>query len=98
VFPGKDPSKPLCYPRKQFDKALAAAGLKDVTFHTLRHTAASHMVMAGVDLATVQEIMRHKTIAMTLRYAHLSPAHKKSAVDALQNALATKAEKSVETA
>ena len=34
------------------------------------------MVMAGVDLATVQEIMRHKTIAMTLRYAHLSPEHK----------------------
>jgi integrase len=98
VFPGKDPSQPLYYPRRQFDKALSSAGLKNVTFHTLRHTAASHMVMAGVDLATVQEIMRHKTIAMTLRYAHLSPAHKKSAVDALQNALIGKAEKGVETA
>jgi integrase len=98
VFPGKDPDKPLYYPRRQFEKALAAAGLADVTFHTLRHTAASHMVMAGVDLATVQEIMRHKTIAMTLRYAHLSPANKKSAVDALQNALKGQTKKDVKTA
>jgi Phage integrase family len=48
-----------------------------------RHTCASHLVMAGVDIATVREIMRHKSIEMTLRYAHLSPSHKKAAVDAL---------------
>jgi site-specific recombinase XerD len=45
------------------------------------------MVLAGVDITTVKEIMRHKTIAMTLRYAHLSPGHRKAAVDALANAL-----------
>ena len=39
--------------------------------------------MAGVDLHTVQELMGHKTIAMTLRYAHLSPAHKLDAVQRL---------------
>jgi site-specific recombinase XerD len=43
--------------------------------------------MSGVDLATVREILRHKSISMTLRYAHLAPEHKKAAVDALSNAL-----------
>jgi hypothetical protein len=37
--------------------------------------------MAGVDLTTVKEIMGHKTITMMQRYAHLSPAHKLSAVE-----------------
>jgi site-specific recombinase XerD len=46
--------------------------------------------MSGVDLATVKEIMRHKSIGMTLRYAHLSPEHKKSAVAALESALTPK--------
>ncbi len=48
---------------------------------------ASHLVMAGVDLATVREILRHKSIEMTLRYAQLTPDHKKSAVDALRGVL-----------
>jgi integrase len=48
--------------------------------------------MAGADLVTVKEIMRHKTIEMTLRYAHLAPAHKNAAVDALEQALQPKEE------
>jgi len=87
VFPGLIQGKPFYDLFRHFEKAVKAAKLKDVNFHTLRHTAASHLVMAGVDLATVQEIMRHKTITMTLRYAHLAPEHKQAAVDALQNAL-----------
>jgi len=47
--------------------------------------------MAGVDLVTVKEIMRHKSIEMTMRYAHLSPEHKKSAIDSLELALIPKA-------
>ena len=43
----------------------------------------SRLVMAGVDLRTVQELMGHKTIAMTCRYAHLAPAHLREAVDRL---------------
>jgi integrase len=87
VFPGEKPGKPFYDLTRRFEKAVEAAKLKGVTFHTLRHTAASHMVMAGVDLTTVKEIMRHKSIAMTLRYSHLSPGHRKAAVDALANAL-----------
>jgi site-specific recombinase XerD len=62
----------------------------EVTFHTLRHTTASLLVMQGVDLTTVRDILRHKSIERTLRYAHLAPAHRKAAVDALEQALKTK--------
>ena len=54
--------------------------------------------MAGVDLAAVREILPHKSIDMTLRYAHLSGDHNQAAVDAFQNALAGGAEKDAETA
>ena len=59
------------------------ADIEGVTWHTLRHTFASRLVMAGVDLKTVQDLMGHKTIAMTARYAHLSPAHKLTALEKL---------------
>jgi len=88
VFPGKEQGKPYSDLYRQFEKAVKAAGLKGVTFHTLRHTCASHLVMAGVDIVTVKEIMRHATVEMTLRYSHLAPAHKKAAVDALERSLA----------
>ncbi|MFH2145936.1 MAG: tyrosine-type recombinase/integrase [Candidatus Omnitrophota bacterium] len=52
-------------------------------FHDLRHTYASQLVMLGIDIRTVQELMGHKSIEMTLRYSHLSPPHKKHAVDIL---------------
>jgi site-specific recombinase XerD len=57
--------------------------LKDVTWHVFRHTYISRLVMAGVDLRTVQELAGHKDIKMTVRYAHLAPAHKLAAVDRL---------------
>jgi site-specific recombinase XerD len=70
-------------PRKWFATALEQAGIEDVSWHTLRHTFASRLVMAGVDLKTVQELMGHKTIAMTARYAHLAPTHKLKALEML---------------
>ena len=45
----------------------------DVTFHCLRHTAASLMVQNGVSLFDVAKILGHKTLAMTMRYAHFAP-------------------------
>lgn len=50
------------------------------SLHTLRHTFISQMVMAGVDLPTVQKIAGHASISTTMRYAHLSPEHSRAAV------------------
>jgi len=48
-----------------------------------RHTFATRLVMAGVDLYTVKTLLGHKTIQMTMRYAHLAPGHLKQAVEVL---------------
>jgi len=66
-----------------FKKACSAAEVADFRFHDLRHTFASHLVMAGVDLVTVKELMGHVGIAMTVRYSHLVPEHKAQAVTKL---------------
>jgi integrase len=63
-----------------FKRACKRASLIGVTPHTLRHTFASRLVMAGVDLRTVQELGGWQTLSMVERYAHLSPAHKAQAV------------------
>jgi integrase len=67
-----------------FDEAVARAKITDFHFHDLRHTFASRLIMAGVDLRSVQVLMGHKTINMTLRYAHLSPDHLRGAVETLK--------------
>jgi site-specific recombinase XerD len=72
-------------PRPWFEPVLAAAKLSDFSWHCLRHTFASRLVMAGVDLRTVQELLGHKTIAMTIRYAHLAPKHTLAAVERLDD-------------
>ncbi len=76
--------------RSAFEFAVKRAGLVDFHFHDLRHTFASRLIMAGVDIRTVQELMGHKTISMTLRYSHLSPDHKRKAIEALERNFAQK--------
>jgi integrase len=71
--------------KKSFKTALRRAKIQDFKFHDLRHTFASHLVMAGVDITTVKELLGHKDIKMTLRYAHLAPFHKVKAVDLLDS-------------
>ncbi len=63
---------------------MKRAGLVDVQFHNLRHTAATMMVMSGVDLVTVKEILGHSSIEMTMRYSHPTTDGKMSAVKALE--------------
>lgn len=75
--------------RKAYEKASEAAGLKDARIHDLRHTFASHLVMRGVDLRTVQVLLGHSNMKMTERYSHLSPEHKASAVRALEGLKST---------
>jgi integrase len=75
--------KPFIDVRTSFEKACMKAGIENFRFHDLRHTAASHMVMAGVDLKTVGDILGHRSITMTERYSHLTPEHKRKAVNLL---------------
>lgn len=63
-----------------FKRALRKVGIKDASLHTLRHTYASHLVMSGVDVATVQKLLGHSKINTTMRYAHLSPEYLQDAV------------------
>lgn len=71
--------------RKAFKRCVMRAGLdpKQVVIHTLRHTAITHLVQAGVDLPTVKRISGHKTMIMVERYAHQSGAHIAAAMDRL---------------
>ena len=71
--------------RKAFVRCVERAGLDptQVVRHTLRHTAITHLVQAGVDLPTVKRISGHKTMAMVERYAHQSGAHIDAAMDKL---------------
>ncbi len=83
VFPGRKEGRPYTQIRKGFLTALKKSAIKNFRFHDLRHTFASHLVMKGADLKTVQELLGHKSIEMTMRYAHLSPNHKQTAVERL---------------
>jgi len=60
-----------------------ASRLEGYTWHGKRHTFASRLVMAGVDLRTVQELGGWRTLAMVQRYSHLAPEHLQAAVERL---------------
>ena len=79
VFPGKN-GKQLDNVRAAWLGVLKIAHVEGFRWHDLRHTFASRLVMAGVDLNTVRELLGHASYQMTLRYAHLAPEHKAAAV------------------
>ena len=75
LFPGtihKD--KPIDL-RKPFETALKASEINDFHWHDLRHCTASYLAMNGASLAEIAEVLRHKTLSMVKRYAHLSDGH-----------------------
>jgi integrase len=67
-----------------FRKALGRAGITDLHFHDLRHTFASQWMMAGGELYSLRDILGHKSIAMTQRYAHLAPSYRRAIVERME--------------
>lgn len=70
-----------------FERACKRAGIEDFRFHDLRHTFASYLVMGGVNLRTVQILLGHKDLRMTMKYSHLSPEYLQEAVCTLERSL-----------
>lgn len=91
VFPGRG-GKKIVQISDSFNRAVAKLDFNDdidderlkVTFHTLRHTAASQLVEAGVDLYAVKEILGHSDFKMTSRYAHLGQNTLQAAIKRLE--------------
>jgi len=83
VFPNTEGHRDLRCAKKSVPAALRDARIDDFRFHDLRHTFASRLAMESVDLMVIRELMGHKTMAMTLRYSHLSPGHRRTAIERL---------------
>jgi len=80
VFPGREAGKPLVDIKTGWRELVKDAKITGFRIHDLRHSFASRLVQAGVDLNTTRELLGHRDITMTLRYAHLAPEHRAAAV------------------
>lgn len=93
VFPTMQPNQSHYGHRtnmaRPFERAVIRAKLDPdkVTPHTMRHTAITRLVRAGVDLPTIQKISGHRTLAMILRYTHIHGLHVDAAIGALDRAI-----------
>ncbi len=83
VFPNSEGKRDLRWAEKTVPEALGAAKIEDCRFHDLRHSFASRLAMAGVDLLTVKELGGWKSLTMVQRYAHLSQSHRQEAIERL---------------
>jgi len=83
VIPGPLGQRPHRDWRDWFEASLRKAKIDNFRYHDLRHTFASRLVMAGVPLAAVMEMLGHRSITMTMRYAHLAPDHQLANVEKL---------------
>jgi len=83
VFPSPRTGDVFKNIKASFKVACKRAGVKGLRFHDLRHTAATRMVEALVDLVTVSKILGHSSIQMTMRYAHPTPENMRQAVEKL---------------
>lgn len=70
-----------CFPERAWQQVCRTAGLDDLRFHDLRHTAASYLAMTGASLAELADILGHRTLAMVKRYAHFTAEHRSEVVN-----------------
>jgi len=72
---GRKGGEPVQDVKNAFQTALETAEIRDFTWHDLRHTFASWLIMKGASLRSVAELLGHRGLRMVMRYAHLSPAY-----------------------
>jgi integrase len=84
-YPSRD--KQYFCVRHAFSTVCKKVGLENFRFHDLRHTAASYLAMSGASLLDIAEILGHKSLSMTRRYAHLTQSHLHEAVERLSQAI-----------
>ena len=85
VFYNPETGMPFVDLKGGFGLACRKSGIEFVTWHTLRHTFASRLVARGVDIVTVQQLLGHSTITVTMRYTHTNLDSKRTAVARLEN-------------
>jgi len=73
VFQSAKTGEPIENGRHWIDDAVVGAGIKNFRWHDLRHTFASRLRMIGAPLEDIADLLGHKSLTMTRRYAHLGP-------------------------
>lgn len=86
IFPGKDPKQPIDL-RFPWKKALKKSGIKEFTWHSLRHSTASYLAMNGASLVDIKNLLGHKQISVTTRYSHLTEDHTTNVVASMNEKL-----------
>jgi len=83
VFPNSVGGHDRRWAEKTFPEAARAARIDNFRLHDTRHTFASRLAMEGVDLLTIKELGGWRSLSMVSRYAHLSPSHRRQAIERL---------------
>jgi integrase len=83
IFPSPKTGKRMIDLKRKFDEARKKAEIVNLRFHDLRHTFATRMANAGVDIFTLAELLGHSDIRITKRYAHGTEETKRRAVEKL---------------
>jgi integrase len=78
------PNKAFCF-NKQWKKSLEIAEVDNFRFHDLRHTTASYLAMSGASLLEIADVLGHKQISVTKRYAHLCIDHKEKLINSVMS-------------
>jgi integrase len=81
LFPGSGTNKGITDVKKAFAGVCRDAGIVDLHFHDLRHTAAIRMAETGAEPTTIKDILGHSDLRMTDRYTHAVEARKRAALE-----------------
>ena len=87
VFPALNGlDEPYVHFDSYWHEALKTARIEDFRFHDLRHTCASYLASQGASLLEIGNVLGHRTMQMTMRYAHLTQSHKAAAIEKMAEA------------